>query len=62
MQLSIFDALGHRLLNDFPFAVNNSKVWEWQINTSNWASGMYFFIIENETTKQTGKILISKGN
>jgi hypothetical protein len=61
-KLSIFDALGHRLLNDFPLAVNNSKVWEWQINTSNWASGMYFFIIENETTKQTGKILISKGN
>jgi len=61
-KVSVFDALGKRILNDYPLTIGSNRAWEWQINTSNWASGMYFYTIENDQTRQSGKVLISRNN
>ena len=61
-KLSVFDALGQKLLNNYPLNLNDSNVWEWQLNTKNWASGVYFYVIHNDQVKKSGKMLISRPN
>jgi hypothetical protein len=61
-KLSVFDALGQKLLNNYPLNLTDSNVWEWQLNTKNWASGVYFYVIHNDQLKKSGKMLISRPN
>lgn len=61
-KLSVFDALGQKLLNNYPLNLTDSNLWEWQLNTANWSSGVYFYIIHNDQFKKSGKMLISRPN
>ena len=61
-KLSIFDALGQKVLNNYPLNLSDSNVWEWQLNTTNWSSGIYFYVIHNDQFKKSGKMLISRPN
>ncbi|WP_421798105.1 M12 family metallo-peptidase [Haliscomenobacter sp.] len=61
-KLSIFDALGRKILNNYPLNINDSNIWEWQLSTTNWSSGVYFYVIHNDQVKKSGKMLISRPN
>lgn len=61
-KLNIYDALGRKVLNNYPLNLDDAQLWEWQINTTHWSSGVYWFTIHNNQVKKSGKMLISRPN
>lgn len=61
-KVNIYDALGRKVLNNYPLNLSDSSLWEWPINTMNWDSGVYFYTIHNDQIKKSGKMLISRPN